>query len=250
MTEDEVKYCTNCGNQIKKDDVFCYVCGYRQGAKDVVSKQTVAIKNESKKRKFFTVIVIFVLVACIGTAIFFFLSRNSLRGEWKCKQLETVDDYLADVLSDMVEKGLSSNPETAAIYSLTAGLGADEIIDELSTSLISMFEIDDALRKYTFYFDKDEIQLMSDGEIADKIWLTDGTYVTLEMPYTVDKDQISVDVSMHMSVNENIDLFVTNLDVVFDQDFNRNLEGEFTLEDDNLNIEFDEFELDFIRKEK
>ena len=35
---------------------------------------------------------------------------------------------------------------------------ADEIIDELSTSLISMFEIDDALKKYTFYFDKDEIQ--------------------------------------------------------------------------------------------
>lgn len=250
MDDFEVKYCTNCGNKLKKADVFCFACGQKQGIDNTVSNLADRNKKSTKKRNVILIIVTLLIVASIGLFICFRISKNSLRGEWKCRQLETVDDYLAEVLSDVVKMGLKSNAYTSSFYSVAEVFGADELINAASSELIAMFEIDDALRKYTFYVDKSQIQLMYRGKTVDMVPLSDSSYFTIEMPYTVDEDEISIDMNIHLSVNENIDLGVTDLDIVFEEDFDRSFDGEFTLEDDDLNIVFDDYELDFVRKEK
>ena len=245
------RVCNNCKTKLNKKCLFCSNCGTKI---ETISN----IKNDKfSKNNFITrlkrVITIILILALIVLTAWFLLVKvrePSIKGEWVCTQMLEADDYLSEALSNLIIMGLNADPKIATVYSVAAGVGADELVKDISDWLVSKLNIDQILGMYTFYFTEDKIWLLYDGECVDRICLTEDSYIKYEAPFSLNEDEIEVRLNFTLAVRLPVDLYVKKFDIDFEKEFNKIYCGECYLDDDKMRLVFDDLEFDFERKNK
>ena len=85
-------FCTNCGNKLAQDTVFCGVCGTKTGigtassaAQPPMAAHTYAPMQRQPKKKFLIVSALAVIIIVVVAVVLFAMSRPSLSGTYELR---------------------------------------------------------------------------------------------------------------------------------------------------------------------
>jgi uncharacterized coiled-coil protein SlyX len=125
-----MRYCSNCGAELKENNIFCEVCGAKQDQSPSAAMPPAPVYEEpasypppAKKNTALFVIIGILAAALIGLGVFFFIESGNLKTD-----ISNLESDVAALETDVAAKQANINSlqtQLAAEKAIVAGLQAD-----------------------------------------------------------------------------------------------------------------------------